>query len=115
MKLENGSYTETIHQMTSDQIWDAWKNQQLTFGQVNQWQQRHNYFFDINGDKIQYNNYNVYMKTEKEKYDFIDTARRIGAIITGVSGCGTGYYIQLDATDKQAEKINAALQEGATC
>jgi hypothetical protein len=58
-------------------------------------------------------NYNVYMTTEKAKYDFITTAREIGAIITGVSGCGTGYYIQLDATDEQAARINMYLQ-GAT-
>jgi hypothetical protein len=60
-------------------------------------------------------NYNVYMTTEKAKYDFITTARRIGAIITGVSGCGTGYYIQIDATLDQVEKINAYLQGGASC
>lgn len=59
------------------------------------------------------NNYNVYMTTENAKYDFIATAREIGAIITGVSGCGTGYYIQLDATDEQAARINMYLQ-GAT-
>lgn len=58
-------------------------------------------------------NYNVYMKTENAKYDFIATAREIGAIITGVSGCGTGYYIQLDATPQQADQINAYLSGGA--
>lgn len=58
-------------------------------------------------------NYNVYMKTENEKYNFIATAREIGATITGVSGCGTGYYIQLDATEEQVAQINMYLQ-GAT-
>lgn len=58
-------------------------------------------------------NYNVYMTTEKAKYDFITTARRIGAIITGVSGCGTGYYIQLNATDEQAARINTYLEGDA--
>ena len=60
-------------------------------------------------------NYNVYMKTENEKYNFMDAARRIGAVITAVSGCGTGYYIQLDATPQQADKINAFLSGGVTC
>ena len=55
-------------------------------------------------------NYNVYLATENAKYNFIATARAIGAIITGVSGCGTGYYIQLDATNEQAARINTYLQ-----
>ena len=59
------------------------------------------------------NNYNVYIKEENTKYDFVDAARAIGAIITAVSGCGAGYYIQLDATPEQAEKINLYLQGAA--
>ena len=51
-------------------------------------------------------NYSIYLQTETEKYDFIDAARKAGAIITGVSGCGPGYYIQLDATPEQADYID---------
>lgn len=54
-------------------------------------------------------NYNIYMATEAEKYNFINIARNAGAVITGVSGCGTGYYIQIDATEAQADAINNAL------
>jgi hypothetical protein len=56
------------------------------------------------------NNYNIYLATEKEKYNLIHLVRAAGAIITGVSGCGTGYYIQIDATPDQANEINAALE-----
>lgn len=55
------------------------------------------------------NNYNIYVNTETEKYDFINIARNAGAVITGVSGCGAGYYIQIDATEAQAGAINNAL------
>jgi hypothetical protein len=55
-------------------------------------------------------NYNIYLATENEKYDFMKLARAAGAIITGVSGCGTGYYIQLDATPDQVHTINAQLK-----
>jgi hypothetical protein len=51
-------------------------------------------------------NYSIYLSTETEKYDFINAARAAGATITGVSGCGTGYYIQIDATREQADYIN---------
>lgn len=51
-------------------------------------------------------NYSIYLSTEQEKYDFIDAARNAGANVTGVSGCGTGYYIQIDATPEQADYIN---------
>lgn len=54
-------------------------------------------------------NYNIYLQTEKEKYDFMSIARAAGAKITGVSGCGTGYYIQLEATPGQAHAINKEL------
>ena len=57
------------------------------------------------------NNYNIYLNTETEKYNLINLVRAAGAIVTGVSGCGTGYYIQIDATPDQARKINAALEE----
>lgn len=51
-------------------------------------------------------NYSIYLSTETEKYDFIDAARKAGATVTGVSGCGPGYYIQIDATPEQADYIN---------
>ena len=51
-------------------------------------------------------NYNIYISTESAKYTFMDIVRAAGAKITGVSGCGAGYYIQLDATPGQAETIN---------
>lgn len=51
-------------------------------------------------------NYSVYLETETEKYDFIDATRRAGGIVSGVSGCGSGYYIQIHATKEQAETIN---------
>lgn len=54
-------------------------------------------------------NYNIYLETEGEKYALIELARAAGAKITGVSGCGTGYYIQLQATPAQAHTINARL------
>ena len=54
-------------------------------------------------------NYNIYVHTENEKYDFLNLARAAGAKITGVSGCGTGYYIQLNATPTQAFIINKTL------
>lgn len=54
-------------------------------------------------------NYNIYVATENEKYNFLELARSNGAKITGVSGCGTGYYIQLQATPAQAHAINYRL------
>lgn len=50
--LENGKYTETIHNMNAGQIWAAWKKQQLNAGQVASWQQRHNTFFNSEGKII---------------------------------------------------------------
>ena len=54
-------------------------------------------------------NYNIYLNTESEKYDFLQLARSTGAVVTGVSGCGTGYYIQIQATPTQAHIINGRL------
>lgn len=56
------------------------------------------------------NNYNIYTNTENEKYRVIDIIRSTGAVLTGVSGCGNGYYIQLDATQSQADEINKRLE-----
>ena len=50
--------------------------------------------------------YNIYLPTETQKHDFIAIARDAGAVLASVSGCGTGYYISIQATPKQAEKIN---------
>lgn len=60
-------------------------------------------------------NYNIVATTEAEKYRIIEAIKSTGAALTGVSGYGTGYYIQLDATPLQASAINAELskREGA--
>lgn len=55
-------------------------------------------------------NYNIVAANENEKYKILDVIRAAGAILTGVSGYGSGYYIQLGATPEQAEQINDALQ-----
>lgn len=59
------------------------------------------------------NNYNIYTATEAEKYAVLALIRDAGATITGVSGCGTGYYIQLQATPAQVYHINRRLEVGA--
>lgn len=56
-------------------------------------------------------NYNLYAPTESEKFAAILIIRGMGAIVTAVSGCGRGYYIQIDATPTQAAKINKKLME----
>lgn len=55
------------------------------------------------------NNYNIIAESEKQKYNIINIIRKVGAELTAVSGCGTGYYIQLDATPEQADSINLML------
>ena len=55
------------------------------------------------------NGYNIYVNTENEKYEVINDIRAVGAILTGVSGCGTGYYIQLNATPEQVYLLNKKL------
>ena len=55
------------------------------------------------------NNYNIIAGTETQKYNIINIIRQAGAILTGVSGCGTGYYIQINATPEQADNINLML------
>ena len=55
--------------------------------------------------------YNLYRETETEKYKMINIIRKAGATLTGVSGCGTGYYIQIDATPDQAKKINHMIDQ----
>ena len=56
-------------------------------------------------------NYNIVASTEEIKYKILEVIRTAGAVLTGVSGYGSGYYIQLDATQEQADQINSALQE----
>ena len=57
-------------------------------------------------------NYNITAATETEKYNIIDLIRAVGATLTGVSGYGSGYYIQLNATPLQASEINMELSKG---
>lgn len=56
-------------------------------------------------------NYHIVAKTASEKYRIIDIIRSQGATLTGVSGYGSGYYIQMDATSLQASAINMALSK----
>lgn len=56
-------------------------------------------------------NYNIVAMTEETKYQIIEVIRSSGAVLSGVSAYGLGYYIQLNATDDQAERINTTLQE----
>lgn len=55
------------------------------------------------------NNYNIVAATEADKHSILETIRAAGATVTGVSGYGTGYYIQMDATADQADYINRFL------
>ena len=57
------------------------------------------------------NNYNIVASTEREKYSIINMIRAAGAILTGVSGYGSGYYIQLNATPAQVMELNKQLKE----
>ena len=56
------------------------------------------------------NNYNIVAATERDKYHIIETVHAAGAVLTGVSGYGSGYYIQFDATDTQTDEINRRLE-----
>lgn len=60
------------------------------------------------------NNYNIVAPNESEKYRIIDLIRAEGATLTGVSGYGTGYYIQLTADPVQVAALNKKLSEGAS-
>lgn len=51
-------------------------------------------------------NYSIYLETENQKYSFIEIVRTAGAILSAVSGCGTGYHISIEATPSQAQRIN---------
>lgn len=56
-------------------------------------------------------NYNLYVTTEAEKHTALHTILSEGATLQAVSGCGSGYYIQLKATPAQAQNINNKLSE----
>lgn len=51
-------------------------------------------------------NYSIYLSTEREKYTFMAIVRRAGAVLSDVSGCGSGYHISIQATPGQATRIN---------
>lgn len=53
--------------------------------------------------------YHIVCSTEADKYSVMETIRAAGAVLTGVSGYGSGYYIQFDATEDQADYINRFL------
>ena len=59
------------------------------------------------------NNYNITAATESEKYYLLDLIRCTGATVTGVSGYGNGYYIQLNAEPLQVAAINLELSRRA--
>ena len=46
----------------------------------------------------------------KKFYFYTAAQTAAGAVLTGVSGYGSGYYIQFDATEAQAETINNRLE-----
>ena len=55
------------------------------------------------------NSYNIVVNTETEKYKIINDIKAVGAKLTGVSGYGSGYYIQLDATPEQVHILNKRI------
>lgn len=57
------------------------------------------------------NSYNLYRDTAQEKYEAMAMIRKAGATVTGVSGCGSGYYIQLNATPEQASELDKMIFE----
>lgn len=56
------------------------------------------------------NNYHIVINNANDKYIILDLIRSTGATITGVSGYGSGYYIQFDATAAQVDAINKELE-----
>lgn len=107
MLYENGQYTEKIHSMTADQVWKAWKNQKLNVGQVSDWQNRHNFFFNIStADHEPTHNYSIVLNTENEKYSYMRLVRAAGGKITDVSGYYDKYHLCFNATASQAEMID---------
>ena len=55
-------------------------------------------------------NYHIVADNELKKLIVIDIIRAAGAELTGVSGYGSGCYIQIDATPEQAANINKRLE-----
>ena len=58
-------------------------------------------------------NYHIVAYTEADKYHVVETIRAVGAVLTGVSGYGSGYYIQFDADAAQVDAINKRLEVNA--
>lgn len=58
-------------------------------------------------------NYNIVASNETQKQNILNIIKTAGAILTAVSGYGSGYYIQLDATPSQADAINTLLEASA--
>lgn len=54
-------------------------------------------------------NFHIVANTETEKYRLLSIIRAAGAVLTGVSGYGTGYYIQINATAEQASEIDRMI------
>lgn len=46
---EDTMYNTSIDNMTAAQVWAAWKAQELTAGDLADWQQRHKIYFDQEG------------------------------------------------------------------
>lgn len=59
------------------------------------------------------NSYHIVTMNTNDKYIILDLIRSTGANVTGVSGYGSGYYIQFDATAAQVDAINRELEENA--
>lgn len=43
---------EALQELTPRQVWAAWKNQEITAGDLADWQQRNNYYFNDTGGQI---------------------------------------------------------------
>lgn len=103
------NYTKEIHFMDARQVWDAWKSQKITAGQLAEWQQRHKTYFTENGEIEPFHSYNIVVNSQDEKQRILDDIHAVGAVLTGVSGYYDGYYIQLDATPSQVFILNKKL------
>ena len=54
--------------------------------------------------------YHIVTMNPNDKYIIMDLIQSTGATVTGVSGYGSGYYIQFDATAAQVDAINKELE-----
>ena len=61
--------------------------------------------------------YNIVLDTEKEKYAYMNAARGVGAVITNVSGYYDQYYIEIEATPDQVDRLQSWIDAGGleTC